>query len=137
MEVFYIDDDIDDIELFEQALLSVDPGIDFTYALGCEEAIDKLSRAQNKPDAIFLDLRLPKIEGLECIQMIKKDVELSHIPIVAISTSITSRQVDEFNKMGVYYFLSKSALLSDIAPALKVIIDSLCKDTSPRQTGNR
>ena len=128
MEILYIDDDVDDIEFFEEALRNIDPSIQFKYAKGCGEAFINLTDSPVKPDAIFIDLHLPKVEGLECIKMIKESDDLKHISIIVLSGTISSKQVDDFNKLGVYYFLSKSALLSDITPALKVIIDSLCKN---------
>ena len=74
-----------------------------------------------------MDYHLPGVDGYECVRDLKNDERLNPIPIILISTTITSKQVDDFNRLGVYYFLSKTALLSDMTPALKVIIDSLCK----------
>ncbi len=127
MTVLYIDDDIEDIELFEEALHHVDPNIEFHSLVHVDEALDKLFNHSLIPDAIFVDLHLPKSDGLECVDSIKKHEHLANIPIVILSTTIGNRQVDDFNKLGVYYFLSKSALISKMEPALKVIIDSLCK----------
>ena len=127
MTVLYIDDDIEDIELFEEALHHVDPDIQFHSSLHVDEALDKLFNHSLVPDAIFVDLHLPKSDGLECVKRIKEHRHLANIPIVILSTTIGNRQVDDFNKLGVYYFLSKSALISNMEPALKVIIDSLCK----------
>ena len=127
MTVLYVDDDIEDIEQFEEALHHVDPDIEFHSSLQVEEALDKLFNHSLFPDAIFVDLHLPKCDGLECVKMIKEHEHLAQIPIVILSTTIGNRQVDDFNKLGVYYFLSKSALISKMEQALKVIIDSLCK----------
>jgi CheY-like chemotaxis protein len=130
MTVLYIDDDIEDIELFEEALHHVDPDIEFHSSLHVDEALYKLFNHSLIPDAIFVDLHLPKSDGLECVKRMKEHEHLTTIPIVILSTTIGNRQVDDFNKLGVYYFLSKSALISKMEPALKVIIDSLCKGES-------
>lgn len=127
MEVFYVDDDPDDIEMFQEALQKVDPSIKFSFASSAKDALLCLRSYQAKPDAIFVDFHLPGEDGYECVKEIKDNPELRAIPVVLLSTSITTRQVDQFNKLGVYYFLSKSALLADLEPALKIIIDSLCK----------
>jgi CheY-like chemotaxis protein len=127
MEILYVDDDPDDIELFEEALRKVDPSIKFSYASSARDALACLRDYKAKPDAIFIDFHLPGRDGHECVMEIKADGELKKIPVVLLSTSITTKQVDQFNKLGVYYFLSKSALLADLEPALKIIIDSLCK----------
>lgn len=126
MEILYIEDDPDDIELFQDALTHIDPTISLITASSFSDALTKLS-GMLKPDAIFVDYHLPGHDGYACIQDLKHDETLNQIPVILISSQITGRQVDDFNKLGVYYFLSKTALLSDIEPALRVIIDSLCK----------
>jgi CheY-like chemotaxis protein len=127
MEILYIEDDSDDLELFQEALSNIDPTINFIPARSPSEVLEKLERNVLKPDAIFVDYHLPVLDGYQCVKDLKNDDRLNHIPIILISSTITSKQVDDFNTLGVYYFLSKTALLSDITPALKVIIDSLCK----------
>ena len=127
MEILYIEDDIDDIELFQEALSHIDPTISFISASSFSDALTKLALNTLKPDAIFVDYHLPGVDGYECVKDLKNDERLNRTPIILISTTITSRQVDDFNRLGVYYFLSKTALLSDLTPALRVIIDSLCK----------
>ena len=127
MEILYIEDDIDDIELFQEALSNVDPTINLVSANSFSDALRKLDGKVLKPDAIFVDYHLPGVDGYQCVKDLKNDDELRRTPIILLSSTITSQQVDDFNKLGVYYFLSKTALLSDMTPALKVIIDSLCK----------
>ena len=127
MDILYIDDDLEDIGMFREELHDVDPSINFCYATGSDDALKKLTSFQIRPDAIFIDFHMPAIDGCECIKVIKERAEFKHIPIILVSSTITSRQIDELNKLGVYYFLSKTALLSDMKPALKVILDSLCK----------
>lgn len=127
MEVLYIDDDLEDVEIFREELYEIDPAIRFCYAISADDAFKKLTGNLIRPDVIFMDYHMPVVDGHECIKVIKERNALRNIPIVLVSTSINSKQVDEFNKLGVYYFLSKSALAIDMKPAIKVILNSLCK----------
>jgi CheY-like chemotaxis protein len=127
MDILYIEDDKEDVELFQEALMNIDTTINLVDASTFSEALKKLRGNTLTPDAIFVDFHLPGLDGYECVRDLKATDRLKDIPIVLISSTITSRQVDEFNKLGVYYFLSKGALLENLQPALKVIIDSLCK----------
>ncbi len=128
MEILYVEDDNEDIELFAEALTNIDSTIKFSYSTNATQAVEDLENGLMKPDAIFVDAHLPVIDGFEFVSSLKVQEAFKDIPIIILSTTIESRQVDKFNKIGVYYFLSKSALLSDLEPALKVIIHSLCKD---------
>jgi CheY-like chemotaxis protein len=124
MEIFYADDDPVDIVFFTRALKRIDPAITCVTATDGVEALDKLFNQQNKPDAIFIDLYMPKLDGIECVIAIKRNKELKRIPIIIISNAINKKEVDQFNRLGVYYFLSKSTF-EDLEVSLKNILNSL------------
>lgn len=124
MEIFYADDDPVDIVFFTRALKRIDPAITCVTATDGVEALDKLFNQQNKPDAIFIDLFMPKLDGIECVIAIKRNKELKRIPIIIISNAINKKEVDQFNRLGVYYFLSKSTF-EDLEMSLKNILNSL------------
>lgn len=124
MEIFYADDDPVDIVFFTRALKRIDPSITCITATDGVEALDKLFNALQKPDAIFIDLFMPKLDGIECVIAIKRNKELKKIPIIIISNAINKKEVDQFNRLGVYHFLSKSTF-EDLEASLKNIINSL------------
>ena len=125
MEILYVDDDAEDIELFLEALQNVDRSIRFSYALSANDALKKLNNFLSIPDAIFVDYHLGGMNGYQCVKQIKEREELKDIPVIVLSGNLSSDLVDEFNKLGVYHFLSKKALLSDMEEALKVILESV------------
>jgi CheY-like chemotaxis protein len=132
MEILYVDDDADDIALFLEALQKTDHQVRFSYALNANDALKKLNNYLSKPDVIFVDYHLGPIDGYECVRRIKERDELKNIPVVVLSGKIAPSVVDEFNKIGVYHFLSKMVMLRDMQPALQVMLDSfsnLQKDT--------
>lgn len=123
MEILYVDDDADDIALFLEALQNTDHQFKFSYALSANDALKKLNNYFSKPDVIFVDYHLGAIDGYECVKRIRERDELKEIPVVVLSGNIAPSMVDEFNKIGVYHFLSKSVMLADMQPALKVMLD--------------
>jgi CheY-like chemotaxis protein len=127
MEILYVDDDADDIALFLEALQSTDHVIKFSYALSANDALKKLNNYLSIPDVIFVDYHLGAIDGYECVKRIKDRDELKEIPVVVLSGNIAPSMVDEFNKIGVYHFLSKNAMFGDMQPALKVLLDRFSK----------
>jgi CheY-like chemotaxis protein len=124
MEIFYADDDPVDLVFFTRALKRIDPKITCITASDGVEALDKLFSQTNKPDAIFIDLYMPRLDGIECVIAIKRSKDFKRIPIIIISNAINKKEVDQFNRLGVYYFLSKSTF-EDLEASLRNIINAL------------
>jgi CheY-like chemotaxis protein len=124
MEIFYADDDPVDIVFFTRAIKRIDPTINCTTAADGVEALEKLFDLPTKPDAIFIDLYMPKLDGIECVIAIKRNKDFKRIPIIIISNAINKKEVDQFNRLGVYYFLSKSTF-EDLETSLTNIIHYL------------
>lgn len=124
MEIFYADDDPVDIVFFTRALTRIDPSIQCTTAVDGVEALDKLFNNPRKPDAIFIDLYMPRLDGIECVIAIKRNKDFKKIPIIILSNAIHKKEIDQFNKLGVYYFLSKSTF-EDLETSLRNLIVSL------------
>jgi len=124
MVIFYADDDPVDLVFFTRALKRIDPTIMCLTASDGVEALDKLFSQTNKPDAIFIDLYMPRLDGIECVIAIKRNKDFKRIPIIIISNAINKKEVDQFNRLGVYYFLSKSTF-EDLEASLRNIINAL------------
>ena len=124
MVIFYADDDPVDLVFFTRALKRIDPSITCVTASDGVEALDKLFSQTHKPDAIFIDLYMPRLDGIECVIAIKRNKDFKRIPIIIISNAINKKEVDQFNRLGVYYFLSKSTF-EDLEASLRNIINAL------------
>jgi len=124
MVIFYADDDPVDLVFFTRALKRIDPTIICLTASDGVEALDKLFSQTNKPDAIFIDLYMPRLDGIECVIAIKRNKDFKRIPIIIISNAINKKEVDQFNRLGVYYFLSMSTF-EDLEASLRNIINAL------------
>lgn len=80
-----------------------------------EEALDFLYRRGDyadstkspRPDMILLDLKLPKIDGLEVLKAIKEDEDLMTIPVVVLTSSTDERDVQEAYRHYVNSYISK------------------------------
>ena len=67
MTILVVDDDIDDLLFFTDALAEIDPSIRSVMAFNGIEALQKLETIQPPPDYIFLDLNMPKVNGKQCL----------------------------------------------------------------------
>jgi CheY-like chemotaxis protein len=77
--------------------------LDFVFATGSYSGRSATAR----PKVILLDLRLPKVSGLEVLQKIRDDERTKTIPVVVLTSSKADRDVAEAYKLGVNSFISK------------------------------
>lgn len=108
ISVLIVDDDADDRKLFIDAVKEVDRQIECFTASDGQQALEVLRKPGSKlPDFIFLDLRMPRYNGKRCLQEIKKDERLKHIPVIIYSTSREIEESQELKAMGAVHFISK------------------------------
>ncbi len=108
ISVLIVDDDADDRKLFIEAVKEVDPYIECITAGDGQQALEVLRKPGSiLPDFIFLDLRMPRYNGKRCLQEIKKDERLKHIPVIIYSTSREVEESQELKAMGAVHFISK------------------------------
>lgn len=123
--LFIIDDDEDDRKLFIDAANEVDKNIECTAAGDGQEALKMLKNEQNPlPDYIFLDLRMPRINGKRCLEEIRKDERLKHIPVFIYTTSREVEESVELKKLGAVHFISKPTNPEDIYYILSVTLEA-------------
>jgi CheY-like chemotaxis protein len=113
------EDDIDDQEIFSIAISELEGFYDCTYALNGIEVLNQLSNNTLLPDYIFLDLNMPRMNGIQCLQEIKKQPLWRHIPVVIYSTSSGQLFVDEALHHGAVSFITKPSRISDLVAILK------------------
>jgi CheY-like chemotaxis protein len=122
-----VDDDSDDVSLFEDILREIDLSIDFQSAGNGIEALEKLRSSGNKlPNYIFLDLNMPLMDGKQCLEELKKDDKLKNIPVIMFTTSSQSRDIEQTIQMGATCFITKPTSMKE----LKNILASIAQSTS-------
>ena len=77
--------------------------LDFIFATGTYSARD----VKNGPKVILLDLRLPKVDGMEVLRRVKGDERTRTIPVVVLTSSKEDRDVAESYHLGVNSYISK------------------------------
>jgi CheY-like chemotaxis protein len=123
INILIVDDDEDDKKLFIESVKEVDEDISCVMASDGQEAIILLKDEHNTlPDYIFLDLRMPRINGKQCLEEIRKDKRLRHIPIFIYTTSKNVQDSIDLKKMGAVHFISKPDNPTDIYYILSLIL---------------
>src|SRR4051812_29378656 len=106
-KLLLIDDDEDDRGFFLDVLGSIDPGIACAVARNGVEGLDKLVKEKYRPDAIFLDLNMPIMDGREFLRERMKHKNLEHIPITILTTSSDKYSISETKSLGAFEFITK------------------------------
>ena len=105
--VFLIDDDIDDQEIFSFILSDAYANADYVFANDGLHALKKLQDVSFNPHIIFIDINMPRLNGLEILREIKKIDRLSYVPVYMYSTSNENLMVEESKKSGATGFIKK------------------------------
>lgn len=115
-------DDCDEEELFfRRGALAVDPAIRITRATGGEEALDML-RGGYRPDLIFLDIAMPRMNGFECLEILKAEEGLREIPVIVQSTASDKLTACRALELGAMSFQEKPVSIDAYEQALRVIL---------------
>ena len=84
--IMLIDDDSEELDIMNEALGKGDIMALCVWAQGCDHALRLLKQVM--PDYIFIDINMPIVNGLACLEELKRDEKLAHIPMVMYSTYI-------------------------------------------------
>jgi CheY-like chemotaxis protein len=110
---FLVDDDLDDQEIFFMALQQFDEAIQCDFANDGVMAIEILRADKlNVPDCIFIDMNMPRMDGIDCLEQIKKMDHLRAIPVCMFSTSADPTLVARTTMLGAVDFIVKPADIS-------------------------
>lgn len=122
--IFIADDDTDDLDIFCEAVAEVDPTVRCITATNGEDALKKLNHPLfPRPDFIFLDLNMPRLDGKKCLREIKKTDRLNQIPVIIYTTSKLTEDIEELRSMGAVYFVTKPSRLSDLRTVISFVLD--------------
>ncbi len=101
-----VEDDPDDYYFFAKILREINNDIKLTWFQTCERLLEFLSTRSDLPSLIVLDMNMPKMSGQECLEIIKKEPSLSHIPVIIFSTAGESKEFNLAYEAGAHkYFL--------------------------------
>src|SRR2546427_11803191 len=124
--ILIVEDDPKDVELTLTALEESHLANDVVVTRDGEEALHYLycrrnfkMRASDTPAVLLLDIKLPKVDGLEVLQQIKSDEKLKMIPVVVLTSSREERDMVASYKLGVNAYVVKPVDFHEFVNAIK------------------
>ena len=126
--ILLAEDDPNDVEMTVNALNSKNLVNEICVVRDGVEALDYLyhqgtfsKRAGGNPIVILLDLKMPKIDGIEVLRKIKSDKDLQMIPVVILTSSSESTDLETCYQLGANAYVVKPVRFADFVEAVKQI----------------
>ncbi len=108
LHILLADDDEDDSEMLREAIESVRVGVSLHHFENGEKLMAHLSSCNgNVPDMIFLDLNMPRKNGLECLTEIRTHKKFNDTVIAMYSTSTSEKDIDNTFHAGANIYIKK------------------------------
>jgi len=107
VDILLVEDNPNDAELTQRALKKTDLAARVQIARDGAEALEYLFSSRPKPRVIFLDLKLPKIDGVEVLRRVRGEENTRSIPVVVLTSSQEERDITECYKLGVNSYVVK------------------------------
>lgn len=124
--ILLVEDDPKDVELTLTALEEYNLANEVVIARDGAEALDYLycrgeyaGRPADNPAVLLLDLKLPKVDGLEVLQQIKSDENLRIVPVVVLTSSREEKDMVTSYKLGVNAYVVKPVDFHEFVNAIK------------------
>ncbi|MFI8379953.1 response regulator [Leeuwenhoekiella sp. NPDC079379] len=124
--ILSIEDNKTDIALMKRIFNKQIPEYEITHISDGEDAVTYLESAGFKnalPKLILLDMKIPKIDGLEILRRFRSNKEYMHIPVVILSSSDLPNDIKEAFEIGANSFVEKPKSYIDLCKTLPVLIE--------------
>ncbi len=126
--ILLVDDNENDLELTERALRQYKLANNIVTLRDGAEALDFLYRRgsfsirnNGDPIVILLDIKMPKVDGLEVLRTMKADPQLQPIPVVMLTSSRQGPDVDECYRLGANAYVVKPVDFVQFTEAIKTV----------------
>ena len=123
LTLLLIEDDNIEALKFNRILSELRPQYKIIEARNGEQALEILSVDTSIPDLILLDLNMPRMNGLEFLNILKKDQRLKYLPVVVLTTSKNRKDVKESYNIGIAGYVMKPLRYEDYKTQLNIILN--------------
>lgn len=122
--VLLVEDNADDIELTRRALQRCGRQIDLRVAGDGQAALELLSAqpAECPPDLVLLDLKLPRLGGLDLLTRLRAAPATKAIPVVVLTTSLEEHDLAEAYRRGANSYLRKPVSFEEFTAMVRDLI---------------
>jgi CheY-like chemotaxis protein len=127
LSIILAEDDFEDRLLFEEAKDQLPVSVELITFSNGDELMEWLRKKTRLPDALFLDLNMPRKNGFAALGEIKRNTKLQDLPVFIFSTATNREMINQVFKDAAHYYIRKPAnfweLKELIYKSLKLIAD--------------
>lgn len=132
LNILLADDDLDDCLLFKEALEELPVAAHLTLVHDGEQLMLRLTDKKIKlPDILFLDINMPRKNGLACLSEIKHNEQLQKLPVIIFSTSFENEMVSQLYKEAAHYYIRKPAEFAQLRQIIQKALTLIVHRNSP------
>ena len=122
LQIIVAEDDEDYRFLFEQSLNETGIASTLSFASNGLEVIALLNTMRKPPDIIFLDINMPKMDGLTALERIRANEVFSKVPIIIFSSTADPAKVEVAYQCGATLYVTKPANYLDYLSLLRSLL---------------
>lgn len=135
LRILHTEDSPDDAFLIQRAIAKAAPGVKIILLSNGQQAVDYLGAAESPssrvksplPDLVLLDLKLPRMSGLEVLEWMKSRPELEKIPVCILSSSSEKEDVERSERLGAQGYFTKKGNFSELTEIAQRVVDLASK----------
>jgi two-component system, response regulator len=127
VQILLVEDNPNDAEMAMRALIKNNIANKVVHVTDGAEALDFIfargaysgRKIENRPKVILLDLKLPKVDGMEVLKAVKSDERTKIIPVIALTSSNEESDIVESYRLGVNSYIVKPVDFDKFVEAIK------------------
>ena len=122
LKILHIEDDMIEVMKLNRSISRLEINHKIIGANNGEEALKLLSKKDNLPDIILLDLNMPKINGIEFLSILKSDDKLKYIPTIILTTSNNQKDLIACYEIGIAGYVLKPLKYEEYVSKIEKIL---------------
>ncbi|MGY8887054.1 MAG: response regulator [Flavobacteriales bacterium] len=122
LKILLIEDDVIEVMKFNRTIGFLKLSHKVIEANNGEDALKILENKTNRPDIILVDLNMPKINGIEFLNILKSDNVLRYIPAIVLTTSSNMKDLRECYEVGIAGYLLKPLKYEDYVSRIEKLL---------------
>ena len=127
IEIYYIDDDADDVEIFTEAVKTIEEAVPSQLSIKTfyegEVFLKTIRKKTPENCIIFLDINMPVKNGFQVLAEIRKEESLKNIPVIMYSTSSNGLSVDKSYELGAHLYAIKPRSFDVLKDIIKKVLE--------------